>query len=320
MSADVVERNREAWKRQRRQGITASEIASVLGIAPDEWQGPFALYHSKVTGQDYRDDSEAMMRGRILEPYVLERFAQARPDLSIRPGGLYCHGDRSWQMATFDALVEDEPDRLVWTRDKAGIFNTLKPAQAKTSGTVEGYGEDGTSVIPGYYRAQALWEMDTAQADTVYVPVLFMVPWRVRVFVLHRDTEAQRDIDFMLEQAQAFRSRVEHRNPPAVDWRPSTTATLRAIHPDLEDTSVKIPVALRLRYAAARRSKKIADRRVTQAANEIRARMGSAARAHYVDPATGLEVPVVSRSKYDVQPYQVNGFGVDKLNPLTGAK
>jgi hypothetical protein len=162
--------------------------------------------------------------------------------------------------------------------------------------------------------------MDTAAADRVFVPVLFMVPWRVRVFVIHRDTEAQRDIDYMLEQAQLFRARVEHRDPPPVDWRPSTTATLRAIHPDLEDWSAKIPLYLRNRYVMARKSRAEADQRVRQAANEIRARMGDAARAHYVDPATGQDVPVVSRSRYSVQPYQVKRFGVDKLNPLAGAK
>src|ERR1700754_3028780 len=104
MPQQGVDAQADLWKFFRKGGITASEISSVLGIAPDTWEtaSPFALFVAKTNDQEVIGDSDAMARGRHLEPYVAERYAETKPTLNIFPGGLYSSEDRNWQMATFD--------------------------------------------------------------------------------------------------------------------------------------------------------------------------------------------------------------------------
>lgn len=308
MDATQVAQDQEGWLARRLEGITASEMALVMNVAPGEWGGPFSLYHAKLTGQSLLDN-DAMMRGRYLEPYVLERFSRDWPGFEMHPGGLHAHPDRPWQMATFDALAVHG----------AG-WKYRYPVQAKTSATFEGYGPDGSDVIPVQYRAQGLWEMDTEDTDTVYVPTLFIVPWQIRTYILHRDAQAQRDIMAMRLAAEVFRGMQARQVPPPVDWTPETTRTLKRLYPGLEDRAQRIPLGMARRYKAARKSRARAERRVLLYVNQIRDRMGSAQRAVIIDPVTGREETVVTRSIYDTPPYQVAGGTTDKLNPCKWLK
>jgi hypothetical protein len=108
-----------------------------------------------------------------------------------------------------------------------------------------------------------------------------------------------------------------------VDWTPETARVLRWLHPDLEERSVRLPLEMAHRYRSARQAAARAERRLGLAVNQMRDRMGSASGAHIIDPATGQQVPVVSRSRYDVEPktgVDVRGFPVDKLNPKRWAR
>ena len=301
LSAGTVEANRDLWLRARMSGIGGSEIAQVLGIAPPGQGSPTKLYYNKLEGIE-TGDRDAMMRGRYLEPYVADRLWDEHPEILQRPGGLYRHADRSWMIATFDRLVMDRDEVSavavdLWhsTKTPTSEFGLSFPAQIKTAGSYDGWGEEGQeSVIPVHYRAQALWEMEVWQADRIVLPVLFIIPWKLRLYWLYRDAAAQHDIDIMLDEAQAFMGRLERRDPPDVDWTPATTETLRLLHPSLVDDEVVIPRELARRYFAARAAKSAAERRLSLATNQMRERMGPAARAVAKDPS-GKLVKVATR-------------------------
>ena len=77
----IPARTEAEWLEARRQGITASEIAAVMGLSPASQDGPYALYHRKTGTLPPIEDNDAMERGRVLEPYIAEKFARWRyPD------------------------------------------------------------------------------------------------------------------------------------------------------------------------------------------------------------------------------------------------
>lgn len=310
MSQDEIDADPGRWLDMRREGITGSEIAAVLGLSP--YASPFSLYHAKLSGAE-TEDADAMMRGRYLEPYVVDRFAAEHPWFDLRPGGLYASAARPWMMATFDRLAMDTEAAAALADGYLSAADTACPVQIKTSGGAEGYGPDGSNQVPVHYRAQALWEMEVWQADVVLLPVLFMIPWQVRVYVLDRDAAAERDIEIMIDAAEAFMNRLAVGAPPEVDWHPATTATLRRLHPSLEDREVDIGVALALRYRQARARAQREERRLQGVQNLLRAAMGNAAVAVAPGP-DGRMTRVASRSIGDY-PVKAHTRHNDKLTP-----
>ena len=133
MTATLIPARSEAeWLEARRQGVTASEIAAVMGLSPASQDGPYALYHRKTGTLPPIEDNDAMERGRVLEPYIAEKFAQRRPELVVDGDGrqLYAHPDRPWQMATPDRLVQDSATCGVAERD--GVFGVENIAVLET--------------------------------------------------------------------------------------------------------------------------------------------------------------------------------------------
>ena len=61
------------WLEARRHGITASEIAAVLGLSP--YESPYSLYWRKLGELPAQDDTLAMALGRHLESFVAGQFA-----------------------------------------------------------------------------------------------------------------------------------------------------------------------------------------------------------------------------------------------------
>lgn len=282
MSQKHIDRDRDEWLRVRQNGITASEIASIMGLAPGTQSSAWKVFLAKSTGEHFDADTDATLRGTHLEPYVADRF-QAESGMTLTDGGLYASTLRPWQMATFDRRTFDAQQ---WPDAKV-------PVQIKTSATHDGWGDPGTDEIPVHYRCQCLWEMDVAGTDLIYVPCLFMHTWKVVVYRIRRTPDAETDIEIMRMEAEAFRRRLQDGDPPPVDWTPATTAALRTLHPGEPNGTVEIPIKLARQYKAARKSVAAAERRLGQATNEILYRAGD---AKYILTHDGDRVASRSRS------------------------
>lgn len=272
----------DKWLAARRAGITASEIASVMGL--DEAYGsPVSVFYAKRDGAVH-ETSDRMDLGRHCEPYILARFAAAHPEMQVRPGGLYSNTARPWQMATFDGLA-----------GLAGLADgpPLAPVQAKTSSTFDGYGEDGTDELPAHYFVQAAWELDTGGFATAYVPVLFLLSGSLRTYVIRRDPDVDALIATMRAAAWGMLRRLARDAPPGPDAHPATTRALKRLYPGVEDRQVVIPKTLARRYRAAKAAQDDADARAARAENQIRARLGPAKTA-----VTADRDPVASRQVY----------------------
>lgn len=66
--------NREQWLAERRKGIGGSDVSAILGV--NEYTTPYQLWLDKTGKESNEVESEAMRRGKILEPAVVEFWRQ----------------------------------------------------------------------------------------------------------------------------------------------------------------------------------------------------------------------------------------------------
>jgi len=151
--------DRESWLAMRRQDVTASAVGALLGVHP--YITPLQLFLEK-TGQALPvEETEAMLRGTLLEPVAAELVRQRHPDWKVTyPYGEYLRDPELRIGATPDIGIVDEQGRkgLVQVKSvEASIF------RAKWKG------EDGEIEPPLYAAAQVIVEAYLAGAEIAYV-------------------------------------------------------------------------------------------------------------------------------------------------------
>lgn len=325
-AAEALPSNPE-WHKLRRAGVTASEIACVLGISP--FDSPFSLYWKKREG--WRTESTPEMEaGRRAEPVIVQWFADQHDEYTVRPPGLYANPDRPWQLATPDGLVY----ALCGDCDGGGYGGAnafpshgdgcascyatglgsrlLALVEAKYPvGGWDGWGEPGTDDIPVHYRAQCLWQLDVMGVDEVYLAAWHGADFRE--YLIRRD---ERDLRVMRAAGLAFLDRLAAGTPPDIDGHTATIRALKTLHPSIEDVDIDVPAEFAEGYRRARALRQRADAIVDRYEARARHTLGNARRlvcnGHLV----------VSRSIYDqssdmaeVDSLDTDAPTVDRLNP-----
>jgi putative phage-type endonuclease len=206
------------WLAERRKGVTATDITAILGLSP--YQSPFGLWWEKTSpDMPAHEDSDRLRLGRVLEPYIISRWAAETnaPLVADTPyNRLYRSSERPWQLATTDATFSGEPVEVKsW-------------ADADKSRWQDG--------PPPRVRAQVLWQMDTLDVGTGHVGVVFMPSGEFRSYVIEHEHDdpaemcpACLDLDTMREAGEEFYQRmIGELPPPGVDGSAATLAALRA--------------------------------------------------------------------------------------------
>lgn len=314
----------DRWMELRRGGITASEIAIVMGISP--YGSPFSLYWQKLN--DWRwDGNDLTSVGRHLEDAIADWWmAQCDPieNLAAERAGLYAHPERPWQLATPDRLLFLECEgcggagwgvRIAtgYSCSDCGGRPPIALLECKwVAHSWDGWGEQGTDEIPVHYRAQGLWQLDTLGVDEVHFAALG--PGGFRSYLVRRD---EADLELMRAAGADFYRRLVEEDPPPLDGHSATITTLQRIHPDLGDGDVEVPVELAERYRIARADRKAAEAGVDLCEAEIRAALGST----YARAVVGKKL-VASRSIYEqsgdsaeLTALEDDWPVVDRLNP-----
>jgi putative phage-type endonuclease len=297
----TVDAPRDVWLAERRKGVGSSDIAVLLGLST--WDSPFGLYHRKTGALGEQEELERMYWGRKLEAVIADEFADRHPEYALARCGLVRSVERPWQQATPDRLIYDDYDNLS-TIELLRQY-PVSALEVKTDESMDGWGPDGTDEIPVKYRAQVLWQADCLDLPGVHVAAL-LPGKRYREYYVARD---EGDLKLMREVAETFMDRVRDGDPPDVDGHPATIATLRALHPDVDDEEVEVPGRLAARWLAACKAHKRAEARKKEAEARLRQRMGRARWAvHHGEK-------VATRIVYDRKPYEVGPSTVDSLRP-----
>jgi putative phage-type endonuclease len=309
------------WHELRRAGITASEIAVVMGISP--WESPFSLYWKKTNAWDGQD-SELMSTGRHLEDAIADWWMAERDPLQNlvgRPAGLYAHPERRWQLATPDRLIhlvcaccEGRPlgNGCIPGYGCECCRNTGidGPAHALleckwVAHSWDGWGDPDTDQVPVYYRAQALWQLDVLGVDEVHFAALG--PGGFRSYRVRRDDN---DLALMRKAGEDFHRRLVDGDPPDLDSHSATLGALKRLYPGVGDGDVEVSVELAEEYRKARADKAAAEARIDACEARIRALLGG----DHARAVVGKKL-VASRSVYERKGYEVKPTTIDKLNP-----
>lgn len=301
------------WHRIRRQGVSASEIAAILGISP--WDSAFSLYWRKVEGWDTQATDD-MSTGTILEAGIADLWADRcdpHENLVIVRAGLYASRERPWQLATPDRLIgmhrpDCGADGMVVCDCMPEEVTPDEVLECKWTGTWDGWGDEGTDDIPPHYRAQVLWQCDVLGLGEWSLAVLGPSGFRAYRGVYNR--AARRDVILMRRAGEQFVRRLVDLDPPPVDdGHPATIATLRRLHPSMTDTEIEVDTE----FADGWRRARALKARATALCDRYEARARDQLGAGHRLTTGGLLV--ASRSIYDRKPYEVGPATIDKLNP-----
>lgn len=252
-----------AWQSE----MTASKVAAVLGLSP--WDSPLSMWY-KMAGYVPPEPQKANQeRGHYLEPAVAQWVAD-QYGLTIYAGRCWRNRGRPWQVASPDRLVYEHRSRRQLVESPVAVL------EAKTAADWEEWGPDGSDEVPGYYRAQVVWQCDTLGLDTGYLGVL-LPRLAFRGYVIH---PAPGEAQFIRDRCRDFLDSIEAGNPPDIDGHDETYRVLRKLNPDVDkDDWVAVAPDEARAYCNAVERLRIAEDEHTYERSLMAKRMGKASRA-----------------------------------------
>lgn len=271
--------------------MTASKAAGALGLSP--WESPLSTW-LRMAGHlpPAADATDAMRRGHLLEPALIEWTRQQHPELLIRAAKVTRYSSRlDWAAANLDGYAVPA--------DRPRSRNPHIVIEAKTDSDGSSWGQPGTDEVPPYYWVQAQWQMHLTGARVCLMPMIG--PWlRFAEYVIEYDERRSMVIEAKLAQFVATLAADEP--PPLSDNVAHVDidfASLREAHPDIvEDEVVTLPAADAREYLIAKEAAGQAKERLTRAGSTIALQLRSAKTGvvHLADGTdTGRDMTVVER-------------------------
>lgn len=146
--------HRAQWLEARKGRISATKIATVLGMNP--YQSPLALWcqETRKVQDDYAGNAYTRL-GSLLEPFVMDLLAGEIGHPVVAADALYQHQTVDLAIASPDALVEMPG-------------GALQLAELKTANARMAYAwEDGA--VPDRYALQLQWQMGVTGVHEGYI-------------------------------------------------------------------------------------------------------------------------------------------------------
>jgi putative phage-type endonuclease len=193
----------DAAENDRRSGIGGSDAPAVLGLS--KYKTPFELYLEK-RGEIQRKpvQNEAARWGTVLEPAIIQEYAERTGRTVRRPFGVIRHSKLPYMTANIDGFTDD---------------GTL--LEVKTARTSEGWGVPGSAEIPEAYLIQVQHYFTVTELRRADIAVL-IGGQDFRIYHVDHDDELER---LIVEAEAQFWTGVVKGNPP--DARTTADMSLR---------------------------------------------------------------------------------------------
>lgn len=154
---------------ERRTGIGGTDASALIGVNP--WRTAMDVWAEKTGRSAGVPDNEAMRAGRMLEPVILNWYAE---DEGVEVM-------RDLPMLRQDEILIGHVDGLDQERGRI--------IEAKTASSEKGWGEPRTDQVPIHYAAQVIWYCGLAGLDVADIAVLFNGR-DFRIYTVQFDAEA----------------------------------------------------------------------------------------------------------------------------------
>jgi putative phage-type endonuclease len=274
--------DRTEWLRHRMTGLGASDIAAACGVSP--WESPFTLWARKRGLLGEKTETEPMRWGLLLEPVILQEYAE-RTKRKAKPMGLLLRSDEHpWALATCDGTTSIDGDRW-W------------PLEIKTTSLFAA--DDWSDGPPEHYMLQ-MQQQALVREDDIVTTACLIGGNRFVWCDVERDERLIRKI---IHHGQDMWRRIVEDDPPDVDGSESTKKTLSILYPQ-ESRNVAIgldgdflDVADELEQLKERIKTSIA--RVNELESRVKAAIGTADRGLLPD-GRGWSWRSQNRSAYTV--------------------
>ncbi len=290
--------SRERWLSARRQLVTASDAAAILGFA--EGRSAISVYAEKL-GALTPAEEDWMEWGRDVEVAIAKAFARKakRPIRDLGAHEIQIHPDIPWLGSTLDQQTHGTEDEPAPIETPAGVW---VPMEAKAVAGMKA--SKWIEEPPLEYQIQVQIQMACTGAQWGSIVALFggiQVAWR----------DLLRDDAFLaaaLPKLEEFWWRVQRREPPDVlDAKEATTSALRGLYSAEDGSTVELgDEALQLAddWEAARIRADAAETEVATLKNKLVALIGNASFGDLPD-GTLLKLPVTNVKGYvrTVQPF-----------------
>lgn len=249
-----------AWHAARAHGVGGSEIGAILGLSP--YESYYSLWYRKQGLLGPIEETQQMRMGKRFEAGICDEFAYLNPQLTILPSPTFHGIGRPEQIAN--------PDRLIINED-----GELEVLEAKNVREIDGWGPDGSGIVPPHYEAQGLWYADTVGAKRVRYAV-GVAGCELRQYVIEYSPA---DAQLMWDRAQAFLGTIRDGIAPDIDGHTATYQAVKALPDGLEDFDVQIDPELRARLFAALEAAEQADAEKRAATGQVLSEIGNGRRA-----------------------------------------
>jgi putative phage-type endonuclease len=262
-------RDRPTWLAARQEGVGASEVAILFGLAPSSWGSAFSLWMEKTGRAPRRDlEGEYLEIGGLIEPVVAGLY-EKRTGRKIWDGGPFC-------VARHPRIPElrATPDRIVIEADGMPGPGNL---QIKNAGWYMAH--DWADGIPDHVVVQVQTEIACLGVRWGSAAVL-VGGNKFKFFDVMRDDAL---IDEIEAQVAWFWDLVKRNVAPPVDGSEATEKVLKRLHPNDDGSEIALPDDA-LAWVSAWRSGKDAisattkenKDRIDTAENLLRAAIGDA--------------------------------------------
>jgi putative phage-type endonuclease len=300
----IVRSPRDRWLLARRELITASDVAAIIGEDPR--RGPLAVYASKV-GDVESAETRPMLRGRRFEGAIADEYGDqtGRPVGSLGEYEITRHPAIPWLGATLDRLTESVeacPGPLPMLADLHPGTDPVLGVRARVPLQLKmaiGSARDWKGEPPLGYVVQVQVEMACYSATWGALAAL-VGPGPLATVDLVRD-----DAFFaaLVPQLERFRWHVANRIPPEADGKPGTSAAIRLLWAGEDGATVPLDAeAERLvsDWEAAKEREGAAKDMAEELGNKLRARMAGASFGALPD-GSFLTLKLTKREGYEVK-------------------
>lgn len=207
--------NREQWLALRKDDVTASVAACLLGDGVHPYMTALKLWGlkgGKIADDD--SDSPAKRRGRLLEPVAIQMLREDRPEWNVERGVSYFRDDQ--------ARIGATPDAYAFQDSRKGVVQIKTVGKHAFKGWKD---ENGVVEIPLWIAVQATVEAAMCGADWAAVAAMSLGDGGLDMHI--EEIPIKSGIMTKLKVAvKDFWRRVEESDPYPPDWKKDAATVL----------------------------------------------------------------------------------------------
>lgn len=216
--------------------VTASKVAAILGVSP--WESPRSMWHKMRGDLPAEPPNKTQSRGTFLEPAILAWWR----DRHGVPTAASVAIDDQWAEVyeeqpeyALDNWAAATPDARAWVDGQPVLV------EAKSTNSLDDWGDEGTDAIPTYYLVQVMWQMHVSGIHRCYVPIIGP-RLEFGEYVVDYVPEWGQQLE---QHVRAFYDSLAGDEPPDLDDSKATYEAVRRVHRLIEaDSTVEIdPIA-----------------------------------------------------------------------------